>query len=149
MITVRPARELDADELARIDLATWTPAVSPAPVPDPESYRFFRAGTEPGDVLVAEVDGVVAGWVKLVVTTTLPSHAHVLEIRGLAVDPGLQSRGVGRRLVEAAVEESVRRGARKLTLRVLEHNRGARQLYERCGFEIEGVRRDEFFLEGR
>jgi len=32
---------------------------------------------------------------------------------------------------------------------VLGPNSGARALYEACGFEVEGVLREEFFLDGR
>ena len=52
-------------------------------------------------------------------------------------------------LVEAAVEEARDRGARKLTLRVLGGNTRARQLYDGCGFIVEGILRAEFFLDGR
>ena len=150
VIAVRLASDGDGPALARIDLATWTPAVSPAPAPvDADAYRFFDDRTLPGNVLVAEVDGKVAGWVKVQSPTPLLSHAHVLEIGGLAVDPSRQGVGVGRRLVEAAVQECSRRGARKVTLRVLGPNTAARRLYERCGFEAEGVLHGEFMLQGR
>jgi RimJ/RimL family protein N-acetyltransferase len=52
-------------------------------------------------------------------------------------------------LVEAAVTHAAGRGARKVTLRVLGPNEGARRLYERCGFVVEGVLRGEFELAGR
>lgn len=150
MIVVRPAREADEGDLARIDLATWTPAVSPAPPPaDAGTHRFFGDRAVPADVLVAEVDGVVAGVVTLQPPTPLVSDAHVLQVDGLAVDPELQGRGVGGRLLEAAVQEAERRGARRLTLRVLGHNTAARRLYERHGFRTEGVLRAEFHLLGR
>ncbi len=70
-------------------------------------------------------------------------------IRGLAVSPDHQGRGVGRALVDAAIEEATRRGAVKLTLRVLDTNGGARRLYAAAGFVSEGVLADEFLLEGR
>lgn len=150
VITVRPANRGDGPALARIDLATWTPAVSPAPVPvDGDAYQFFTERTVPGDVLVAEVNGRVAGWVQLQSPSELRAHAHVLAIGGLAVEPTSQGAGVGRRLVEAAVQECRRRGARKVTLRVLGSNAPARGLYERCGFEVEGVLHEEFRLQGR
>lgn len=150
VIKVRPASESDGADLARIDLATWTSATSPAPPPaDARLYLFFDERTAPGDILTAEADGVVAGYVKLRRPTPLPSHAHVLEIGGLAVDPARQHEGVGRQLVEAAVRESSSRKARKLALRVLESNTVARRLYDRCGFVIEGVLRAEFLLDGR
>jgi ribosomal protein S18 acetylase RimI-like enzyme len=150
VIEVRLASDSDGPALAQIDLATWMPVVSPAPPPaDPAAYRFFNDRTVPSNVLVAELDAHLAGWVKVQSPTLMPSHAHVLEIGGLAVDPVRQGAGVGRRLVEAAVQECRRRGARKLTLRVLGLNTAARRLYDRCGFQVEGVLREEFLLAGR
>ena len=57
--------------------------------------------------------------------------------------------GAGRHLVEAAVEEARKRGARKLSLRVLGGNTAARRLYEACGFVVEGILRDQFLLGDR
>jgi RimJ/RimL family protein N-acetyltransferase len=51
--------------------------------------------------------------------------------------------------VEACIEQARDRGARKLSLRVLGGNTAARRLYESCGFAVEGVLREEFFLAGR
>ncbi len=70
-------------------------------------------------------------------------------IRGLAVDPAYQGKGIGGTLVDAAIAEATARGAVKLSLRVLSTNEGARRLYARAGFETEGVLVDEFFLDGR
>jgi ribosomal protein S18 acetylase RimI-like enzyme len=55
---------------------------------------------------------------------------------------------VGRALVRAAVEEARRRGARRITLRVLGHNTPARRLYESEGFAVEGIQPEEFRLAG-
>ena len=150
MPSIRGATEQDGTALARIDLATWTSAVSPAPPPaDPAGYAFFDDSTTPDAVLVAEVRGVVVGWAEVQPgAPRVSSHAHVHELRGLAVDPSHQGGGVGRALVEAAAQGCRQRGARKLTLRVLGPNVVARRLYERCGFVVEGVLRQEFLLEG-
>jgi ribosomal protein S18 acetylase RimI-like enzyme len=148
MVTVRPARPEDERALRDIDEATWTADVSPAPRP-PAGTALFGERIRPADVLVAEIDGVVAGYAVVSRSTMLASNAHVLEIRGLAVGPGHQGRGAGRRLVEASVESARARGARKLSLRVLGFNTRARQLYESCGFHVEGILRAEFCLAGR
>lgn len=148
MVKVRQARPDDQAALRKIDAATWTADVSPAP-PPPADAAFFNGRTRPADVLVAEIGSAVAGYAALGQSSTLASHAHVLEIRGLAVDPARQRCGAGRRLVEASVEQARARGARKLALRVLGTNVRARQLYESCGFLVEGVLRAEFFLGGR
>jgi ribosomal protein S18 acetylase RimI-like enzyme len=148
MITVRMARADDDAALARIDLATWTTAVSPAP-PPAASTAFFGEGTRVGDVLVAELDGALMGYVKVHQPIALESHAHVLEVGGLAVDPARHRTGAGRALMVAAIEEARRRGARKLGLRVLGPNVAARRLYEGCGFVVEGVLKSEFHLDGQ
>lgn len=148
MIEVRPAQPGDDAELVRIDDLTWSAAVSPAPAPPP-GRAFFDELRRPADVLVAEVDGAVAGYASIGPGFGIPSHAHVLELSGLAVDPDRARMGVGRRLVQAAVSEAARREAGKLGLRVLGTNVAARRLYASCGFEVEGVLRAEFRLDGR
>ena len=147
MIEVRAARYDDDAALARVDAGTWTADVSPAPAPPPGT-PFFGERTRPDDVLVAVSGGEVVGYVKLHQPIPLPAHEHVLEMNGLAVEPHRQGTGAGRRLVEAAVEEARRRGARKLSLRVLGPNVRARRLYESCGFVVEGVLQGEFRLGG-
>ena len=62
--------------------------MAPAPL-WPEDVDFFEKDP-PEDVLVAELDGAVVGYVKLRRPTALPSHRHVLQVNGLAVDPAAQ-----------------------------------------------------------
>jgi len=145
--TVRPARPTDDDAIVAIDDVTWTALTSPAPQPD--GLRSYFAATPVDDVLVAEVDGRVVGYVQLHnAFGGLAAHQHVLEINGLAVHPDATGRGIGAQLVEAVVAEAARRGARKVSLRVLAPNATARRLYARCGFAEEGVLRQEFLLGG-
>ena len=148
MIDVRRATSADERALATLDRATWTTLTSPAPPPPEPDWSFFSEKVDIRDVLVAELDGEVAGYVRLGPATPLAASDHVLMIRGIAVDPAFQRRGVGRALMDAAAAEARARGARRLTLRVLAHNEGAVRLYEQCGFEVEGVMRGEFFLDG-
>jgi ribosomal protein S18 acetylase RimI-like enzyme len=147
-IVVRLAREEDDRALGAIDVATWSSDVTPAPA-WPRDRRFFDSGSRPEDVWVAAVDGDVAGYVKLGPALPLESNRHVLEVKGLAVDPGHHRRGIGRLLMEAAIRTASARGARRLTLRVLAPNTPATALYESCGFIVEGVLREEFRLGGR
>jgi len=147
VIVVRPARAGDERALARLDRATWTTLTSPAP-PPPREWSFFNERVEIRDVLVALAGDEVTGYVRIGRPTPLAASRHVLMIAGLAVDPARQRQGIGGALVEAAAAEARARGARRLTLRVLAHNEGARRLYERAGFVVEGVLRGEFFLDG-
>jgi ribosomal protein S18 acetylase RimI-like enzyme len=144
---IRHARPDDEPALARLDRETWSylHAVSPRAEPDDP---FFSERSGPEDHLVAELDGTVVGYLRLGFPTPLASNAHVRQIRGLAVADAARGRGAGRALLRAAVEEARRLGARRLTLRVLGHNTGARKLYESEGFVVEGVQPEEFHLDG-
>jgi ribosomal protein S18 acetylase RimI-like enzyme len=145
---IRRAEPADEDALAALDRVTWSSLTSPAPPPSP-GRPFFDERTEPENVLVAVEDGAVAGYVKLGRATELEASDHVRMINGIVVLPEQRGKGVGRALIDAAVAEARAHGARRLTLRVLSHNDAARRLYEAAGFSVEGVQREEFYLEGR
>jgi len=146
--TIRPARAADDAALVGIDDAAWNDTSSPAPTPPP-GRAFFDEDRTPDGVLVAERDGAVVGYVVLGRGFPLASHAHVLVLKEIAVDVDAVGTGIGEALVRAAVAEARRRGARRLTLRVLTTNPVAQRLYTRCGFAVEGVLRGEFHLGGR
>lgn len=146
-LTIRPARPEDDAELAALDRAVWSVLSEVAPR-RAEGTAFFDEQHTPDGYLVAEVGGRVVGYVRQAVPTPLASNRHVRQIQGLAVDHGVRGHGVGRALVEAACGTAAAAGARRITLRVLGHNTPARRLYERCGFTVEGVLREEFLLDG-
>jgi ribosomal protein S18 acetylase RimI-like enzyme len=145
---IRHATLDDEDTLGRLDRATWSTlhAVSPRPQPPYEPFYGERFG--PRDHLVAELDGVLVGYIRLGFPTPLACNAHVRQIQGLVVAEKARGAGVGRALLRAAQEEARRLGARRITLRVLGHNAPARGLYESEGFVVEGVLPEEFLLDG-
>lgn len=142
VVTVRPAERGDEAALTEIDRDTWGPRVSPAEYRD----RSFFASTSPDEVIVACLADEVVGYVQVRPPTPLTSNAHVLTVDGLGVSPAAQRRGVAARLLEAVDDRAAERGAAKVTLRVLAVNAGARALYERHGYVVEGVLRGEFRL---
>lgn len=91
---------------------------------------------QPGDaaILVAEVDGTLAGAVSLQLTRG------VVDL-GMFVAADRRGAGVGTALVEAAVAWAREVGAHKVALAVWPHNHPARTLYTRFGFVTEGRRR--------
>jgi GNAT superfamily N-acetyltransferase len=145
---IRAALPDDEEELSHLDRVTWSPLHAVMPRPQPPYPPFFTDRHAPEDHLVAELNRRIVGYVRLGFPTPLACNAHVRQIQGLAVADEARGRGVGRALIRAAIEETRRRGARRLTLRVLGHNTPARKLYESEGFEVEGVLPEEFLLDG-
>src|SRR6185295_7765289 len=117
-VRIRAATCADDAALAALDRVSWSWLHSPSAPREPGT-AFFDTRVEPGDVLVADAGGAVVGYVRIGPATPVPANEHVLMIRGVAVDPGWRGRGLGRRLVDGAVDEAARRGARRVTLRVL------------------------------
>jgi ribosomal protein S18 acetylase RimI-like enzyme len=146
-LLIRAAGAGDRAALAALELATWDGWASPAPRPDTPRDPF--AERPPDAYLVAEAgDGALAGYARVGQATRLAASAHVLHLEGLGVHPDHRGRGVATALLRAVEEEAHRRGAHRLTLRVLAPNAGARRLYERAGYEVEGVLRGEFVIDG-
>lgn len=137
----------DGDRLDQIDRLTRLSENSPSPIG--ETTTPFFEHLSPTDVLVATDGDAISGYIQFRQPTPLASNAHVWQINGVAVDSHYRASGVGRALVEAAVEEIRSRGGRRVTLRVLSTNPRAQRLYAKCGFIVEGVLRGEFLLDNR
>ncbi|UGY90986.1 GNAT family N-acetyltransferase [Streptomyces gobiensis] len=147
-VTIRAAVPADGVPLAELDRRIWSPLHAVSPRPRPPYRPLFDATHPPRQHLIAELDGRIAGYIRVVPPTPLASNAHVRQIQGLAVDNWARGRGVARALLRSAMDASRRQGAVRITLRVLSHNVPARALYASEGFAVEGVLPGEFLLEG-
>jgi ribosomal protein S18 acetylase RimI-like enzyme len=148
-VRIRIARAHDEASLAQLDADAWSPASGFPSVLQRAPGTFFTPGNPPHIHLVAETDGAVAGYVRLKPPTSLPENVHVIEVAGLAVAPAARRRGVATALLAAAGRRARTQGASKLSLRVLSTNETAIRLYERAGFQREGVLRGEFLINGQ
>jgi [ribosomal protein S18]-alanine N-acetyltransferase len=90
------------------------------------------------DLLAATRDGRLVGYA---VCWTVADQA---ELGNVAVADSERGRGTGRRLVIAALDRARRRGAGECFLEVRISNESARRLYEACGFQVVGRRRDYY-----
>jgi RimJ/RimL family protein N-acetyltransferase len=93
-------------------------------------------------VLVAENSGEIVGRLSIS-RDPHPSSAHVADL-GLMVAAANRRRGVGSALLAGAEEWALRAGIVKLELHVFPHNEAAIALYEKIGYEREGLRRDHY-----
>lgn len=103
---------------------------------DPWSEESVATLTGPpgGFAALALLDGEPVGFVMARVA------AEDAEILAIGVLPSGRRRGIGRRLVEAALIAARRLGATALFLEVAEDNEAARTLYRTCGFFSVGRR---------
>ena len=93
-------------------------------------------------VFVAEDDGRIVGRLS-VARDQHPASRHVADL-GLMVAASHRRRGIGTKLLEAAVEWARASGVRKLELHVFPWNEPAIRLYENFGFVREGYRRAHY-----
>lgn len=103
------------------------------------SFEEIVGGSGPDRIWVLEDEGRVVGIAGLHATPT----AGVLSL-GITIRSGQRGRGGGRLLLETLLEAAQNTDAHKLVLEVWPDNERAIALYERAGFETEGVLRDHY-----
>jgi ribosomal-protein-alanine N-acetyltransferase len=81
------------------------------------------------------VDGHVVGYMGL---WDILNEGHITNI---AVSPEYRCRGLGKFLINSVMRNMSGKGMKRMTLEVRISNLAARQLYERLGFVIVGVRK--------
>ena len=96
----------------------------------PDAIHLPPAQIANGQVIVAELNGEVAGFAAVVGG----------ELDGLFVEPDLWGLGIGKALVEAATHEARLSG---MTLKVTA-SPSAKPFYESCGFSVEGDEQTRF-----
>jgi RimJ/RimL family protein N-acetyltransferase len=145
---VRRASPQDTEELGRaakvvVDEERWV-AVQP-PVTAGWMAERIRSRMAEDNVFFAledAADGAPAG--PLIGLVGLrPTGIEGVNSIGLWILPGHRGRGGGRMLMEAAIEARPP-GVHKIELEVWPYNEAAIGLYERLGFEHEGLRRDHY-----
>jgi len=124
-------REQDVERVAELEAASFS---SPWQA-DTFRRRLGRTGAE---LMVVEVDGEVVGYAVL--WCILDQG----ELANIAVDDRWRGRGIGGRLLNRVLDRARERGVKDLFLEVRESNTIARELYDRRGFEMIGVRRDYY-----
>jgi predicted N-acetyltransferase YhbS len=93
-----------------------------------------------GEVLVAVADDAIVGHLQLV-DTDRPGR---LEIKNMAVREELQGRGIGARLVRAALDSAAARSATEVVVATGAADVGNLRFYQRQGFRMRSVERDAF-----
>ena len=149
---VRPARPGEGARLSEIFLASgraaWARHLSPvglAGVTSPVEEWERRIADPDVICLVAERRGRVAALAVLCRSTDPDSDpARVALLDRLYAEPAAWRRGLGRDLLDAAMEELAARGFREVTLWTAEWNT-SRGFYEARGWALDGATRERDF----
>ena len=148
-VRIRPATAADLDGVLAIERVSfsdppWSRASFASLVGDPQAQFLVAtvegadavAGQRPGRPPIAAVVGYVVTWVA----------ADEGDLSNLAVVPEMRRRGLGGRLLDAAIERAQRAGVRALYLEVRESNATALRLYASRRFASVG-RRQRYYRQ--
>jgi len=145
-VRVRPATAADAEAYAAVvsavaDERRWI-ATEP-PVDVAERAAGVRSGLDGGDVMwvLEDDERRIVGCLGLHGSRT---HARGVTSLGMCIVAAARGRGGGRALMDAAMAWLADSDLHKVELEVWPDNERAIALYERYGFEVEGLRRDHY-----
>jgi ribosomal protein S18 acetylase RimI-like enzyme len=146
MVTIRKATENDRsailegfNALQAYERSIEANRADPADIADTYLRELFAECRDgKAEILVAEVDMGVVGWVGVVprhISDDILDHDREFAyISDLIVLEDYRGRGIGRRLLAAAEEYVATKGVRRLRVGVLAANAAAHRLYHAVGF---------------
>lgn len=150
-IFLRPANENDAADLLHLLEAVVAEQVyigmemPPADADDERSWIRQLQNRRRVLPLVADDNGRAVGMLTLTPGQFGQKDAHVAAL-GMMVAPTHRGRGIGRAMVEYAIEWAREHAYEKVQLQVFSSNSRALSLYRTMGFEEEGRRHRAFKL---
>jgi ribosomal protein S18 acetylase RimI-like enzyme len=118
--------------------------------PPLEQMRYFVLNNikEGYPQFVVLVDKEIAGWCDVLPNSRKTVSAHCGTL-GMGLLPKYRGQGIGRKLVERALDADLAFGFTRIELTVREANVNAIALYRNFGFETEGLHRKAVRIEGR
>ena len=137
MINIRLATHADIPGMASLLRTLFEQEVEFAPNEGDQILGLETILDSPsvGRLIVCERNGDIIGMVNLLFTVSTALGARVALLEDMVVVPELRRRGIGRLLVEKAIEQCRSDNCHRITLLTDQDNMGAHAFYERAGFE--------------
>lgn len=136
-VAIRPARDHELDEVAALLVDAYAEYAARM---SPDAWASFaqdignvRGRAIEADVIVAERRGRLVGSVTLF-THHRGVRSGTVGVRLLAVHPEARGTGVGRALMEYAVDHARAEGQERVVLSTIQDMENARDLYGKMGF---------------
>ena len=145
---IREATQHDSAAIARVHVASWKHTyrghfpdryLDDLKAEDSQARWEEITPRNKGNVAVAVVDGAVVGFLSLMPSRDEGAPSTTGEISAFYVHPDILRQGIGTQLMSWAYRRAVANGWDRLTLWVLEGNRGARRFYEQLGWLTDGA----------
>jgi GNAT superfamily N-acetyltransferase len=145
---VRAATHRDVPELVGLRMlnAAWHVTLDPRiyRIPDPHAVRrYFSEVVPEGLILVADSGGRLDAMVEVVDVPDPPDHQILVPRRAAEVHtvvrPGARGRGLGGRILQAAVRAAAERGIEMLYAGIFARNEQALRFYTAAGFDPRGT----------
>ncbi len=157
-VLIEPATLADARRVAEIHVQAWQAAyvgivpddhLASLSVDKREAMWREAIDKKVPELLLARIDGAVAGWVAFAASRDKDAVAGSGEIWALYVDPASWALGIGRALLQHARERLNERGFGRISLWVLAANARAIRVYKAAGFAPDPDSAQQFELGGR
>jgi phosphinothricin acetyltransferase len=144
-ITVRPARPADVPRIVEIYRPQVLAGLATFETVPPDAGEMARRLADIVSrgmpYIVAEADGVVAGYAYANVYRARPAYRFTVE-DSVYLDAAYTRLGIGRRLLDALIEQCAARGFRQMVAVIGDSaNASSIALHRACGFEWVGVLR--------
>ena len=129
-ITLRPATTADAERIAALFTDEGYPS-GPSDIVE----RLSRYSSEHSQVLVADHDGEVLGFIAIHALPRFEQSDRVVRVMALVVGAGERDRGIGHLLMAEAERLGRDLGAAFAEVTAGHHRADARHLYESLGYD--------------
>ena len=144
MLTIRKATLPDLGAITEIYneaiLKTVATFDTQTKTPEEQKSWFVEHGSK-YPMLVAEQDGLIIGWASLSMWSDRCAYSDTAEI-SFYIKEGHQGKGIGKKLLEAIIQEGQKAGLHTVIARITEGNEASIHLCESVGFEHIGIMKE-------
>ena len=143
-VTIRSARQEDLEAIVEIyneAILKTVATFDTEPKTCDEQTVWFATHDAKNPLLVAELTGIVVGWASLSKWSDRCAYSDTAEL-SLYVRGDHQGKGIGRRLIEAVLDEGKKNGLHTILARITEGNDGSLHLHQSVGFTHIGTMRE-------